>query len=509
MSMTRIDIKKKWDGPIVKTLGKNVLNKSIYEVGLIIEGQAKELAARKYGYLAASINTQFQGGGDELEDPSKYAKEIPPPEHDVKSFRKIQAPSQEEVVFVGTAVDYACIFDGHTNIKVQGGKGYKVICQIKKGDMVLTQTGEYHKVIETFKKPAILSPDLIEIICEYRKNRNHKLIVTKEHKILVFRDVRNKWVKAEELLLTDKLFSLKKKEPNKGKGLHRNCLQCGKEFQPPGHNEIHQYCSMDCRNEYWKINGSPNIGSKRTKKTRDKMSLLKKKYFELNPEKHPNRIMNKKGYQTDVEKTIEDWLIEQQVQYEKQKRIGRIYADFYLPITNEILEGDGAFWHSNQKKDIERDKYIKSIDPTIKITHMHFYDKRFSKNINRNPLENVYYQVCNPSPKSYVNMGDFECRKIVSIKPIKYGENIKKHASTQAYVYDLSVEGVHSYYANGILVSNSHVEFGTVKMDAQPFLRPAADLAQGKILEIVEANAKKHFLGYLTQHEEYLQSRGK
>ena len=106
MSMTRIDIKKKWDGPIVKTLGKNVLNKSIYEVGLIIEGQAKELAARKYGYLAASINTQFQGGGDELEDPSKYAKETPPPEHDVKSFRKIQAPSQEEVVFVGTAVDY-------------------------------------------------------------------------------------------------------------------------------------------------------------------------------------------------------------------------------------------------------------------------------------------------------------------------------------------------------------------------------------------------------------------
>ena len=106
MSMTRIDLKKKWDGEIVKQLGKKVINKSIYEVGLIVEGQAKELTARKYGYLAASINTQFQGGGDELEDPSKYAKEVPPASHKVETFQKIASPTQDEVVFVGTHVDY-------------------------------------------------------------------------------------------------------------------------------------------------------------------------------------------------------------------------------------------------------------------------------------------------------------------------------------------------------------------------------------------------------------------
>ena len=107
MSMVRIDLKKKWDGSIVKLLGKKVIDKSIYEVGLIVEGNAKELAAKNYGYLAASINTQFQGGGDELEDPSKYAKEIPPVGHNVETFRKIQSPTQDELVFVGTAVDYA------------------------------------------------------------------------------------------------------------------------------------------------------------------------------------------------------------------------------------------------------------------------------------------------------------------------------------------------------------------------------------------------------------------
>jgi very-short-patch-repair endonuclease/phage gpG-like protein len=492
----KTEMKTEWNGDIVKVKGHSAMQKSIYEIGYIVEGQAKELCARRYGYLAASINTQFNGGGDELESPSSYAKETPPANHNVESFKKITPPSEDDVVLVGTAVDYACIFGSHTDIKVKDGRGFKTIGQIKKGDMVLTQTGEYHEVVEVFRKPAIQTPDLIEIICEYRKNRIHKLIVTKEHKLLVFREGRNKWVKAEELLLTDTLFSLKKKGTEVER-LYRNCIECSKLFYSQTKDESHKFCSQECRIKYWKENGNPNLGSKRTKKTRTKMSLLKKEYFEINPEKHPNRIMNKKGYQTDVEKQIEDWLIDRKVKYEKQKNIGRIYADFYLPKTNEIIEGDGAFWHSNQKKDIERDKYIKEMMPEVKITHMHFYDKRFSKNIKRNPLENVYYQVCNPGVNSYVNMNDFENKKIISIRPFKYGESIKKHGSTQAYVYDLSVDKVHSYYANGILVSNSHVEFGTVKMSAQPFLRPALDLAQGKTLTVVMKNGKYEFGDYL------------
>jgi len=503
----KVTVNTKWEGKEVKVLGKKVVGKTMFEVGLVVEGQAKLLCPIDYGYLAASINVQAgDGQGTEMSRVVQNSSKEKVKKKDQhrsfwegmpEGFHKITKPNSDMEVLVGTAVEYACIFDGHTSIKTKCAKGSKTIGQIQKGDMVLTQTGEYHKVIDTFRKPAILSPDLIEIICEYRKDRVHKLIVTKEHKILVFRDGRNKWVKAKELLITDQLFSMKKIDANKGKGIHRNCLQCGIEFQPQSKNIAHQYCSMDCRNTYWKINGNPNVGSKRTKKTRNKMSLLKKNYFELNPEKHPNRIMNKKGYQTNVEKIIEDWLIERKVQYEKQTRIGRVFVDFYLPTTNEVLEGDGEFWHSRQKKDIERDKYIKSINPTIKITHMHFYDKRFSKKINRNPLENVYYQICNPSPKSFVAMDYFECKKIISITPIKYGATIQKHGSNQGFVYDLSIEGVHSYYANGILVSNSHIEFGTIHMDAQPFLRPALDLAKGKTLHIGLYNGKYYLKDYL------------
>ena len=104
--MIRIDITKKWNGPIVKTQGKKVIDKSVYETGLVIESKAKSFAARRYGYLAASINTQTKSEGTELESPGKYAKETPPIGHNVDSFKKIEKPTEDNAGYVGTAVDY-------------------------------------------------------------------------------------------------------------------------------------------------------------------------------------------------------------------------------------------------------------------------------------------------------------------------------------------------------------------------------------------------------------------
>jgi hypothetical protein len=102
----KVVTKSLWKGDIVKVKGHSAMTKSIYEIGLIVEGQAKELCARRYGYLAASINTQFEGGGTELESPSTYAKEAIPSYHKVDTFRKIQKPDNDKTVLVGTAVDY-------------------------------------------------------------------------------------------------------------------------------------------------------------------------------------------------------------------------------------------------------------------------------------------------------------------------------------------------------------------------------------------------------------------
>ena len=96
-----------WKGQDVKIKGEKVVNKSAYEIGLVVEGQAKLLCAVNYGYLAASITTQSDTKGTELESPSKYGKEAPPPDHQVSSFKKIEKPNDDNEVLVGSAVDYA------------------------------------------------------------------------------------------------------------------------------------------------------------------------------------------------------------------------------------------------------------------------------------------------------------------------------------------------------------------------------------------------------------------
>jgi HK97 gp10 family phage protein len=122
-----INIKSAWHGEEVKVQGHKVVNKSIWEVGLIVEGQAKELCPVDYGYLKASINTQSRDQGTELgqvvsrkveskvqtigkktklEDLHEASHQSffeNMPEH----FQKIQKPNGLEEVLVGTAVEYA------------------------------------------------------------------------------------------------------------------------------------------------------------------------------------------------------------------------------------------------------------------------------------------------------------------------------------------------------------------------------------------------------------------
>jgi HK97 gp10 family phage protein len=52
-------------------------------------------------------------------------------------------------------------------------------------------------------------------------------------------------------------------------------------------------------------------------------------------------------------------------------------------------------------------------------------------------------------------------------------------------------------YVGTALEYAPYVEFGTVRMSAQPFLRPALDLARGRTLTIVKKNAKLEFKDYL------------
>lgn len=104
----KTSVTTKWNGNDVKIKGKKIVNKSSYEAGLIIEGQAKELCPVKYGYLKASINTQSKDQGTELESPAKYGTEqIKTIGGDLSSFKKIEKPTNEGETHVGTVLDYS------------------------------------------------------------------------------------------------------------------------------------------------------------------------------------------------------------------------------------------------------------------------------------------------------------------------------------------------------------------------------------------------------------------
>ncbi len=84
-----------WNGADVIIRGRRVVNKTAYETGLVVEGQAKELCKVRTGYLRGSINTQAAGRGTN-----------PEPGDDGRVAPKIAPPRDDQEVLVGTAVDY-------------------------------------------------------------------------------------------------------------------------------------------------------------------------------------------------------------------------------------------------------------------------------------------------------------------------------------------------------------------------------------------------------------------
>jgi len=94
----------KWNGPTYKAIGKKVVSKSVYAIGLAVESQAKLLCPRDTGYLAASINTQTKTEGDRVESPTKYGNGTGT---SPAGFTEIEKPTKENVCLVGSYVEYA------------------------------------------------------------------------------------------------------------------------------------------------------------------------------------------------------------------------------------------------------------------------------------------------------------------------------------------------------------------------------------------------------------------
>lgn len=120
----KIESSYKNNSQTIKIKGKKVVGKSSYEVGLVVEGQAKLLCPVDYGYLRASINTQSVDNGTELDKVvsrkekviNKKGKETYKAVHKAShksfwedmpdGFVKITKPTDSNECYVGTAVEY-------------------------------------------------------------------------------------------------------------------------------------------------------------------------------------------------------------------------------------------------------------------------------------------------------------------------------------------------------------------------------------------------------------------
>lgn len=85
-----------WNGQDVKIRGNKVINKTIFETGLIVQGQAVVLAPVDTGYLRGSILTQSANKGTETR-----------PDKNGRKANGIDAPPTDSEVWVGTSVVYA------------------------------------------------------------------------------------------------------------------------------------------------------------------------------------------------------------------------------------------------------------------------------------------------------------------------------------------------------------------------------------------------------------------
>lgn len=66
--------------------------------------------------------------------------------------------------------------------------------------------------------------------------------------------------------------------------------------------------------------------------------------------------------ETFIEKIMKRELLSRNIEFEQYKKIGPFFVDFYLPVTNTVIECDGEHWHNLPvviERDIRKNKYLK------------------------------------------------------------------------------------------------------------------------------------------------------
>lgn len=168
----------------------------------------------------------------------------------------------------------------------------------------------------------------------YRELQSKKLIEAHKNK--------EKWFNAD----------IKHKAWNKGK----TCIS---------HPELADKLSAGGKSFSEKIKIGKIFQYKWTDEQKKNHSIRMTKYYIEHPEKHPNRILSHhRNKWTYPEQVAAKWLDDNNIQFEKNKQINRLFPDFV--IGNIIIEIDGEYWHKNRKeRDAKRDIELTSLGYTV------------------------------------------------------------------------------------------------------------------------------------------------
>lgn len=139
----------------IKTVAEKFMDKTLYQLALEGANYAKNICARRYGYLAASINVQAKDGGTDVEDPNNYRVEEPPDNYAVASFHTISKPESENEVRFGTAVYYAPYVEFGSLTHVIRAVNKKVLADVNKGKIFGTQVTHPGTDAQPFLRPAV------------------------------------------------------------------------------------------------------------------------------------------------------------------------------------------------------------------------------------------------------------------------------------------------------------------------------------------------------------------
>ena len=157
------------------------------------------------------------------------------------------------------------------------------------------------------------------------------------------------------------------------------CKQCNKVNLVPPSKTCRPFCNRNCMAKYMSENqkGENHWNWQGGKKERicilcntvfyvDNCDILRRinaaSYCSIRC-KAIEHMSKTKKHDTDIEKIMEGWLIENKIGFEKQKIMeNRTIVDFFIQ-PNICIYTDGDYWHSfprTVKKDIEQTEFLKS-----------------------------------------------------------------------------------------------------------------------------------------------------